>query len=101
MTKEQLDAIRARYDNAQASGDYPATPHIELWISEAWDEFYFECKKDVPALLSEVERLRAALREIVTVRYTMSQALNAAHVHELTADKMRAIANAALEEEAE
>jgi hypothetical protein len=48
------------------------------------------------ALLTEVERLRAALREIADVRYTMSQALDQAHLYKITSDKMRAIAEGAL-----
>jgi hypothetical protein len=62
-------------------------------------DFSYRAQSEHHALIKENERLRAALGEIASTRYTMSQALNEAHVYELTAKKMRAIADAALSED--
>lgn len=79
MTDEQLAAIRARA-NAATPGpwtSYEKNPTDEYYAScfPADEEFIGHSRDDVPALLDEVERLRAAL---VSIRL---EAFESGHTH--------------------
>lgn len=84
MTREKLDEIKARADKA-ATGrwEYALTGELAAWdgdraypvidfgkVSPENAEFLMHARQDVPALLAEVERLRAeldaALRDATT-----------------------------------
>jgi hypothetical protein len=81
VTKEQLEAIRKRAEAATAakiSEWYVDDEYSNVVVRDAWDceliaqgipkledaEFIAHARKDVPALLAEIDRLRGNLRTI-------------------------------------
>ena len=126
MAQEQLDAIRGREAKATAGpwgvdgpaqcgpGDTLTVYPVEdggtvAYVQPSWDdaEFIAHARTDIPALLAEVERLRAdneRLRALTTVDDAMVERAThgiAAHWHDMYTNgslgRQQALAIAALE----